>query len=159
MSSLPDVQRPHRRLGERDGLPDVSNMQRPRRRLGEVLRELISCPLCAGTGDHFDAQVRIVRWRERTVRVECITCGLRFSLDIPELVQTLRDDPDALLGHHLDGRHPGRATKVAASGLIPAPVKDDMERHKAAALELADWIERVHEFAPSAVSAPPSRKK
>jgi transcription elongation factor Elf1 len=146
---------------------EIAEMQRPRRRLGTVLRQIVNCPLCPGSpGDSgFAEAVRIVRWRERTARVECVTCGLRFSIDIPALVETLRARPGDVLGFHFPKSNPRRFSgktfaylyaEVAKAGGTPT----DPKALSAAARELADRIEHVHSLGPSpAVTTPPSRAK
>jgi hypothetical protein len=141
-------------------------MQRPRRRLGTVLREIITCPLCPGPpgANLFVEAVRIVRWRERTARAECVTCGLRFSIDIPALVETLRARPGDVLGFHFPKNDPRRFSgktfaylyaEVAKAGGTPT----DPKALSVAARKLADWIEHVHAVGPSPVTAPPSRPR
>lgn len=57
-------------------------MARPKRRFGDVLRVSLCCPLCAVEPMTAGGPVlRVVAYRDRTVRLECRACNLRFSVD------------------------------------------------------------------------------
>ncbi len=63
-----------------------TDMIRPRRRWGDILREteIIRCPI-----NHPPAPLRVVAYRTRTIRLECPSCGLRFSVDGNQLQKSI----------------------------------------------------------------------
>jgi hypothetical protein len=61
----------------------INQTRRPRRASGHLLRDLLACPLCGG-------QVRVVAYRERSTRLACVACELRFSLDALAVADALR---------------------------------------------------------------------
>lgn len=62
----------------------IDETKRPWRAVGGELREMIGCPLCAARS------VRVVAYRKNTVRFECATCDLRFSLSPLDVANALR---------------------------------------------------------------------
>jgi hypothetical protein len=54
-------------------------LKRPRRRLGQTIGQVLSCPLC------FSQRLSAVRWSPNSVRLECKTCGCRFTVDLERL--------------------------------------------------------------------------
>jgi transcription elongation factor Elf1 len=64
----------------------------PRRRWGDVLRRVLTCPICGSYGEDVPP-LRVVKWRADTVRLECPACGLRFSVDMLALDQALQRSP------------------------------------------------------------------
>jgi len=147
----------------------VEELQRPRRRLGEVLREIVSCPVC-NYGAPFQGGVKIVRWRDRGARFECEECGLRFSIEIARLVEMLRSGRAAIglkivnaLNIHLYGRMYRTDSAALDEAGFPLTkqagkqaVQDGME---AAARDLADWIEHVYSVAPMSGTRPPEHRR
>ena len=80
----------------------VDQMQYVMRRLGDLVRESLGCPSCSvgpwGIFPHklIDGKpwaLRVVKWRKSAVRLECPTCGLRFSVDRDRLAKLLSEDP------------------------------------------------------------------
>ena len=143
----------------------VEELQRPRRRLGEVLREIVSCPVC-NYGAAFEGGVKIVRWRDRGARFECEECGLRFSIEIARLVEMLRSGRAAIglkivnaLNIHLYARM--SETHRAAPGEAGFPLTKQAEQDgmEAAARDLADWIEHVYSVAPMSGTRPPEHRQ
>jgi hypothetical protein len=61
----------------------IERMKRPMRRVGEMLTYFLVCPWTACRGP-----LRVVAYRARTARLECRTCGQRFSVDA-EIVERL----------------------------------------------------------------------
>lgn len=83
-----------------------------RAELGAILRKNLHCPLCSptGVGDVMsmmamgggpDVEVqplRIVAYRKTSVRLACRSCGLRFSIDVPNFATSVaerRRPPDS----------------------------------------------------------------
>jgi transcription elongation factor Elf1 len=65
-------------------------MQRPRRRFGDVIREIVGCPLCRREpGAVGTMRLRVVAYRQKTIRLECPVCELRFSVDHHNLVDAI----------------------------------------------------------------------
>jgi hypothetical protein len=89
------------------------DMQRPNRRFGDVIRALVSCPLCGpdlGPLGRESAPVRVVAYRRNTVRLACPLWGLRFSVDRAELVAAIGRDPASFrnaMALTIDTRHEG----------------------------------------------------
>jgi hypothetical protein len=63
-----------------------ADSRRPRR--NSPLAELLLCPLCRHD------LVRVVAYRERTVRLECKRCELRYSLNPLDVANVLRLKPE-----------------------------------------------------------------
>jgi hypothetical protein len=83
----------------------VDQLQYRMRRLGDLVRESLGCPSCSlGPGGIFPHKLidgkpwalRVVKWRKTAVRLECPTCGLRFSVDRDGLARLISEDPWAL---------------------------------------------------------------
>lgn len=68
-------------------------MERPNRRFGDVLRAVLSCPLCRYTRDGKigEPELRVVAYRRNTVRIECPKCGLRFSVGQDDVVRRISE--------------------------------------------------------------------
>jgi transcription elongation factor Elf1 len=66
---------------------DPADMQRPLRRLGDIIRAMIGCPLCRL--DPEINHVRVVAYRQHSIRLECPVCGLRFTVDRHQLIETI----------------------------------------------------------------------
>jgi hypothetical protein len=62
----------------------LDEIKRPWRVASASLRNAVSCPLCR------KYQPRVVAYRKNTVRLECETCGLRFSVRPLDIANTLR---------------------------------------------------------------------
>jgi Zn ribbon nucleic-acid-binding protein len=67
---------------------DGGVVKRPRRFLSGFLRETVCCPACRG-------ETRVVAFRKRTARFECLACGLRFSVDPAAVGEAMRNHPEA----------------------------------------------------------------
>ena len=84
------------------------DLQRPQRRLGDVVRGLLFCPVCRRGGKGWldsgpGAQsLRVVAYRQHTIRVECPVCGLRFSLDRESLDKALDKASDGAVDMEAD---------------------------------------------------------
>jgi hypothetical protein len=106
----------------------------PRRQLSAVLADLLHCPLCwqnpfGGPGG------RVVAFRSRTVRLECRGCGLRWSIDLGQLVSVLlepenRERPMGLL--YRDevpaGGRVAAAQQIIEYGMLARPGESADER-------------------------------
>jgi hypothetical protein len=109
-------------------------LKRPRRRLSVVLGDLLHCPLCwqnqfGGPGG------RVVAFRSRTVRLECIGCGLRWSIDLRQLVSVLlkpenRERPMGLLSRDEipAGGREAAAQQIIEYGILARPGESAEER-------------------------------
>lgn len=75
--------------------------QHPREELGTLLRATLDCPLCAST-DGVSAllsgvsqkdrkPLRVIAFRIRSIRLECRSCGLRFSVDPDNLADVVAE--------------------------------------------------------------------
>lgn len=85
---------------------DQLELKRPKRWVGEVLRGLLTCPSCAirlGYGAFDDGKLArrlvVVAYRAKTVRLRCVACDLRFSVEPVELI---RKHPDLTLQTRVD---------------------------------------------------------
>jgi hypothetical protein len=68
-------------MGTKPKAPD--ELARPRRRFGDVIRAVVGCPVCRMSPDGRPGwTLRVVAYRQRTIRLECPVCGLRFSIDV-----------------------------------------------------------------------------
>lgn len=101
----------------------LSEMKRPRRQLGAVLSFVLHCPLCLPGAMGIPPESRVVAYRERTVRMECRDCGLRFSVNWIDVAQTL-----------LRRGAPGWGDKSSALGEIQG-----MQAFEAAVRGLGRW--------------------
>ncbi|CAN5922037.1 hypothetical protein BH23ACT10_BH23ACT10_10750 [soil metagenome] len=69
-------------------------MQRPMRRFGDIIRGTLACPLCGPDVGRMEAMnapngmLRIVAYRTNTVRLECRLCGLRFTVNRRDVLDT-----------------------------------------------------------------------
>ena len=66
--------------------------RRPRRELGEVLTFVLHCPLCLPGAMGIPPGSRVVAYREKTVRMECLKCQLRWSVNVLEITSRLFKD-------------------------------------------------------------------
>ena len=114
-----------------------AELQRLNRRVGEILRAVLGCPLCRIEPASMSGGecLRVVSYRQRTVRLECVACGLRFTMSVKDVLHTVyerggftaaladvvwrKDDLDyvrqAERDHKSDRRH--------VSSRTPAPVE------------------------------------
>jgi hypothetical protein len=108
--------------------------KRPRRALGQQLRVLVSCPGCRG-------DVRIVAYRENTVRFECESCELRFSLDPVQLGKAVLFHPDAFADNAEsdDARTIGFMLNARFRGLAPEAEQPTGDEIRKAVLEGLRW--------------------
>src|SRR5439155_10269550 len=67
----------------------LHQLTRRRHRLGPHLRAVVHCPACHG-------EIRIVAYRQRTCRVQCRRCDLRFSLDPVAVGEALVANAEAI---------------------------------------------------------------
>jgi hypothetical protein len=75
-----------------------ADLQRPNRRLGDVIRAVLSCPLCQLMPDGNRAiELKVVAYRRRSIRLRCPLCGLRFSVDEETLAQAIGREPASFL--------------------------------------------------------------
>lgn len=130
--------RPRYRESRRKPLGDL---KRPRRRLGDELRPVLTCPLCVSP------RVDVLRWGEKTTRFVCDSCGVRFSLDLHQLAQTL-----------IEPKHPGMFEEGLAEGPFFHP-RSDKTRYLAggAAEDLGAFIDRARQMKPPTAGQPPRR--
>jgi transcription elongation factor Elf1 len=129
-------------------------MQRPNRRLGEVLRAVLGCPLCrVEPADVTVGAVRVVSYRASTVRVECVRCGLRFTMNLDDVLRVVstpgsytnafasvvyfRDDLDDVREVERDRKHDQRHPS--------APLPDEVVRLDADLSELSSVTPAVRD--------------
>lgn len=102
---------------------------RPWRKVNYLLL-FVGCPMC-GPHPMSGAEIpRVVAYRETTVRFECVTCGLRFSVDKEQLVERLDRILDAMR-QIPEGRAVRRKRQAIPSGppeAYPRGAKQSPER-------------------------------
>jgi transcription elongation factor Elf1 len=91
----------------------LQELERRNRATGELLRALLNCPLCGES-------VKVVAYRHRTIRFECLRCGLRFSIDRRGF-DTAVDRLDEA------GHEPAVDNLVALLSIPPRPRAEDEE--------------------------------
>lgn len=67
----------------------LSESKRPRLRAGRMIRAFVNCPFCPPSGPFGSETLRVIAYRWRTVRVECDTCGARFSFDALQVANAM----------------------------------------------------------------------
>jgi len=72
------------KLGDMTKSKNIIDSKRPRREMGEIIRGLLRCPFC-----EVSDTLRVVAYRENTVRVECGHCKGRFSFEPRQLYQAI----------------------------------------------------------------------
>jgi hypothetical protein len=82
----------------------ITGMGNPHTQLGDLIRTALKCPMCTQGAEGMGGMLatfapvtmrpttkplRIVAYRPKSIRIECRTCGLRFSIDPENFADTV----------------------------------------------------------------------